>query len=258
LKESGGKAASRRGMFSPKVKQATASDLDSTLSLLGQDISEHSGTKTSNSNSNSLKLEASLLRPLLQEALVDAATWRAKVVSSNLSSLPPLSFPKMPYAFGSLTNNIASQPQEGVQSGKDEDCIKKLNLARCRDELILASMESRLSKASIKLVQISIPINTSQAGTKSGRLQIVKQLAEEEKVFKRMENATDAARQCLMRLPNDNNVKMRSQDEKISRLKLDGHFLSATVTIGSQKDGEVFPVSVRNSDLQRLHSIMIQ
>jgi hypothetical protein len=260
LKEAGGKSVSRRGgMFSPKGKGASVSDLGHTLSLLGQDAVEGSGSKAAKNEAAFLKLEASLFRPALREANADAAAWRAKSISRTMSSLTPLHVPTIPIRFTSGAQRQNIQPQEGQASAKSqgEPCDRKSAMVRCKEELILASMQARLTMASTKLVDVVLHSSKDIAHSKTSRSQLRAMRGEEANVTERLKVATSSARQRLMQISNDADIGEGVWGSRVLPTGQKG-VLAASVTVKSGSSGKTFPVVVNRSDISKLHTMLLQ
>jgi hypothetical protein len=88
-------------------------------------------------------LEAALFRPLLQEALQDAARWKASAVASAVVNLPPLPSLQTVPSLGGVPNSGASS----------EDWIR----------LSAAMAAARLQKASLTLVNLTDTSKTPRA-----------------------------------------------------------------------------------------------
>ena len=207
LRESGGKSLSRRTMFtSPRGRSGGgASDLDSTLYLLGQDIGGESVSKAPApiSLANAVKLEAALFRPALQAACAEVAIWKAKAIENKMASLPPLSVPNF-IGLGS------SQPQDGDEASAPVSRMDS-KLLQCKEELILATAQIRLAKATISVVDLTKCKTAAESASTSGkpstrmqypssRKELREQRAKEKLATQRLEDAKSTARSCLSKL----------------------------------------------------------
>ena len=195
-------------MFSPKGKSGGgATDLDSTLSLLGQDVGGESISKAPSHTSlaNALKFEAAMFRPALQAARTEATMWKAKTIENKIASLPPLSVPNC-VALANI------QPQDGEESTLPLSSMNS-NLLQCKEELVLAASAVRLAKAAVSVVDLtkskSAGVSSSTA-TRSACLPSRRELREhcsnEILALQRLEDAKFSARTWLFKLSGNSDL----------------------------------------------------
>lgn len=121
-------------------------------------------------------LEAAFFRPALQAAKQEGVYWKRKVIENSMHGLPPLTIP-------SLFNG---QPQEGGGSGGNSDLDRA---KECRDRLLSAKMNLMLTKASIKIIDLS---------KGEGREMLRKNNESVKESQMRLDHACERAKRCLM------------------------------------------------------------
>ena len=148
-------------------RKSVAFESDISLAKLGVGSSEQFSTQQyQQSATKGLSLEAAFYRPALRAARSDAVAWRVKAMEQSISKMEPL---------------ILS------------DSSKISDLTRCSQELLMASNQSRLDKASVRILDIK------HAHRPRARIQ----LQEEQKLqssLERLREASLLARQCFAKL----------------------------------------------------------
>ncbi len=148
-------------------RKSVAFESEISLSKLGVGSSESFGAQQyQQSASKGLSLEAAFYRPALRAARSDAVAWRVKTMEQSISKMEPLVL---------------------------SDASKISDLSRCSQELLMASNQTRLDKASVRILDIK------HARRPRARIQ----LQEEQKLqssLERLREASLLARQCFAKL----------------------------------------------------------
>ena len=106
-------------------------------------------------------MDAAFYRPALRAVRADAVAWIVKALEQSIHKLPPLVLP---------------------------DTAKISQLSRCSQELLLASNQSRLDKASIRIIEV----NQLRGSINRPRARI--QIREEQNVHASLERLRDVYR----------------------------------------------------------------
>mmetsp|Transcript_4945 Transcript_4945/g.7057 ORF Transcript_4945/g.7057 Transcript_4945/m.7057 type:complete len:725 (+) Transcript_4945:2032-4206(+) len=201
----GGSSGGGVGNLRNSSRISLGGDLNASMdTIMTLGLGEHNNNNNNASSSaaasaaRGLVLEAAVFRPALHNARMEISMWRNAVVKSGLEKLPPLNIPQ-------LVDKHCIQPQDGGGGEFPPDSQQKSN--NLMNELCMASHDYRLNHASVRIVDLTQSMAKRKKNTNSvknnaslSRIQLREQRRKDAICSTRLENASVAAQQALMKL----------------------------------------------------------
>eukprot|EP00566_Odontella_aurita_P003324 CAMPEP_0113548030 /NCGR_PEP_ID=MMETSP0015_2-20120614/12676_1 /TAXON_ID=2838 /ORGANISM="Odontella" /LENGTH=1474 /DNA_ID=CAMNT_0000448633 /DNA_START=17 /DNA_END=4441 /DNA_ORIENTATION=- /assembly_acc=CAM_ASM_000160 len=202
-------------------------------SSFGADLAIGADVSILASAPKALALEAALFRPALSAARSDASKWKAKSIEDTILGLPPLSVPK-------LGRTVAES--EGLN---------------CSEELLRASSQLRLARASFTVVDLSTPsLNQPMRGRKTqSRVQLQMEMQKSSAAFDRLQEATCDAHDLLSKLSSTGGT-MAPLTSSAFRVGKEGTLLGKISLRGGDMR-RVVPLVVNRHEMRGFHSQLL-
>ena len=225
-------------------------------------------TSSGLSQTKVISLEAAIFRPALQAAYEEKNAWKSRLMQSSLNRLCPLNVPK---SKSSTVMAQIAQPQDGEDSSLSIDAMD-LNskdefitevVSRHLNELSVASNSARLTKASIKMIDLSPKSNAMKQYKNVPRMALREQRQKDTLSLDRLSQASVKARDFLTKVVDIHSNDSHDAPRDVSIVG--GKVLIGRVNVPGRTDtnianvqNRIIPVAVNKSDLMKLHTIFVQ